>query len=74
MAVTETRLLVLGAVALFEPANGYLIRRELMSWEGDQWAPINPVEGHLARRADALAVHLEVPTGTATGGCCPSDT
>ncbi len=42
MAATETRLLVLGAVRLFEPVNGYQIRRELMSWEVDQWAHINP--------------------------------
>jgi hypothetical protein len=27
MAATETRLLVLGAVSLFEPVNGYQIRR-----------------------------------------------
>ena len=42
MAATETRLLVLGAVRLFEPVNGYQIRRELMSWEVDEWAHINP--------------------------------
>jgi DNA-binding PadR family transcriptional regulator len=42
MAATETRLLVLGAVRLFEPVNGYQIRRELMSWEVDRWAHINP--------------------------------
>ena len=42
MAATETRLLVLGAVQLFEPVNGYQIRRELMSWEVDEWAHINP--------------------------------
>ena len=27
-----TRMLVLGVVALLEPANGYQIRRELLSW------------------------------------------
>jgi DNA-binding PadR family transcriptional regulator len=42
MAATETRLLVLGAVSLFEPVNGYQIRRELMSWQVDRWAHINP--------------------------------
>ncbi len=31
MAVTETRLLLLGAVLLFEPVNGYQVRRELLS-------------------------------------------
>ena len=39
---TATRLLVLGAVTLFEPVNGYQIRRELMSWEVDRWAHIYP--------------------------------
>jgi DNA-binding PadR family transcriptional regulator len=42
MPANETRLLVLGAVSLFEPVNGYQIRRELMSWEVDKWAHINP--------------------------------
>ena len=35
-------MLLLGAVAMFEPVNGYQIRRELMSWQVDQWANINP--------------------------------
>ncbi len=35
-------MLLLGAVALFEPVNGYQIRRELMSWQVDRWANINP--------------------------------
>jgi DNA-binding PadR family transcriptional regulator len=42
MPANETRLLVLGAVSLFEPVNGYQIRRELMSWDVDRWAHINP--------------------------------
>jgi DNA-binding PadR family transcriptional regulator len=42
MAATETRLLLLGAVSLFEPVNGYQIRRELMSWRVEDWAHINP--------------------------------
>lgn len=42
MAATETRLLVLGAVRLFEPVNGYQIRRELLSWKVEEWAYINP--------------------------------
>lgn len=62
MAATTTRLLLLGAVALFEPVNGYQIRRELMSWQVDQWANVNPgsiyhglgglVTDHLAVRHD----------------------
>ena len=42
MATTETRLLLLGAVALFEPVNGYQIRRELLSWQVESWANIRP--------------------------------
>ena len=42
MAATATRLLLLGAVAIFEPVNGYQIRRELTSWQVDRWAHMNP--------------------------------
>lgn len=35
-------MLLLGAVALFEPVNGYQIRRELLSWQVDRWAHTNP--------------------------------
>ncbi len=35
-------MLILGAVALFEPVNGYQIRRELLSWQVDRWAKTNP--------------------------------
>lgn len=60
MAAHDTRLLLLGAVALFEPVNGYQIRRELLSWQVDEWAHVNPgsiynglstltKQGHLVR-------------------------
>ncbi|MFA6298099.1 MAG: PadR family transcriptional regulator [Nocardioides sp.] len=60
MSAHETRLLLLGAVAMFEPINGYQIRRELVSWEVDKWAHVNPgsiyhglarltEQGHLVR-------------------------
>jgi DNA-binding PadR family transcriptional regulator len=60
MAGQETRMLLLGAVALFEPVNGYQIRRELLSWHVDRWAHTNPgsiyhglaslaAQGHLVR-------------------------
>jgi DNA-binding PadR family transcriptional regulator len=42
MSGHETRMLLLGAVALFEPVNGYQIRRELLSWEVEDWAHVNP--------------------------------
>ncbi len=37
-----TRLLVLGVTSLFEPANGYQLRRELLSWDVESWANIQP--------------------------------
>ena len=59
MATTETRLLLLGAVAIFEPVNGYQIRRELVSWHVEEWANINPGSIYnglatLARRGDLV--------------------
>jgi DNA-binding PadR family transcriptional regulator len=37
-----TRMLVLGVAQLFEPANGYQLRRELLSWNVESWASVNP--------------------------------
>ena len=42
MTPNATRMLLLGAVAMFEPVNGYQIRRELVSWQVDRWAHVNP--------------------------------
>jgi DNA-binding PadR family transcriptional regulator len=43
MATADTtRLLVLGVAQIFEPANGYQLRRELLSWSVEDWAHINP--------------------------------
>jgi len=42
MSATATRMLLLGAVAMFEPVNGYQVRRELVSWQVDRWAHVNP--------------------------------
>ncbi|MBD3916359.1 PadR family transcriptional regulator [Nocardioides hwasunensis] len=35
-------MLLLGAVSMFEPVNGYQIRRELVSWRVDEWANLGP--------------------------------
>jgi DNA-binding PadR family transcriptional regulator len=70
MSAHETRMLLLGAVALFEPVNGYQIRRELLSWRVDRWAHTNPgsiyhgltmltTHGHLVRH-DLLDAGREV--------------
>jgi len=40
--MSTTRLLVLGAVRIFQPVHGYFLRRELMTWRAEQWAALNP--------------------------------
>lgn len=59
MAAQDTRMLLLGAVAMFAPVNGYQIRRELTSWQVDRWAHVNPgsIYHGLARLAEQG--HLE---------------
>jgi DNA-binding PadR family transcriptional regulator len=42
MSALTTRMLVLGAVQTFGPANGYQLRRELLSWDVERWAYLNP--------------------------------
>lgn len=42
MSALTTRMLVLGVVSIFGPANGYQLRRELLSWEVERWAHLNP--------------------------------
>jgi DNA-binding PadR family transcriptional regulator len=42
MSALTTRVLVLGVVRIFGPANGYQLRRELLSWEVERWAHLNP--------------------------------
>jgi DNA-binding PadR family transcriptional regulator len=40
--MSTTRLLLLGAVRIFQPVHGYLLRRELLSWQVDDWAHVKP--------------------------------
>jgi DNA-binding PadR family transcriptional regulator len=40
--MSTTRLLLLGAVRIFQPVHGYLLRRELLSWQVEQWAHVKP--------------------------------
>jgi DNA-binding PadR family transcriptional regulator len=40
--MSTTRLLLLGAVRIFQPVHGYLLRRELLTWQVQDWAHINP--------------------------------
>jgi len=40
--MSSTRLLILGAVRIFQPVHGYFVRRELLTWRAEQWAKLNP--------------------------------
>jgi DNA-binding PadR family transcriptional regulator len=40
--MSATRLLVLGAVRILQPAHGYLVMRELATWKVDEWAKLKP--------------------------------
>lgn len=59
MAATETRLLLLGTVMLFEPVNGYQLRRELLSWQVEDWAHVNPGSIYSGLATLARAGNLE---------------
>jgi DNA-binding PadR family transcriptional regulator len=66
-----TRLLVLGAVRIFQPAHGYLVRRELMTWQVEDWANLNPGSIYNALRTltrDGLLTEAEAPVATAGTG------
>jgi DNA-binding PadR family transcriptional regulator len=40
--VSTTRLLILGLVRALQPVHGYDVRRELLSWDVESWANIQP--------------------------------
>ena len=50
-SVSATRLLILGAVRIFQPVHGYFVRRELMTWRADEWAHLNPGSVYNALRS-----------------------
>ena len=53
--MSTTRLLLLGVVRIFQPAYGYQLRRELITWEVQHWANINP--GSIYTGLRTLAKH-----------------
>jgi DNA-binding PadR family transcriptional regulator len=60
--MSTTRLLLLGAVRIFQPVHGYLLRRELLSWQVDDWAHVKP--GSIYSGLRTLTAHAlleEVP-------------
>jgi DNA-binding PadR family transcriptional regulator len=40
--MSTTRLMVIGVVRMMQPAHGYLVRQELLSWNVETWANIAP--------------------------------
>jgi DNA-binding PadR family transcriptional regulator len=40
--VSATRMMILGLVNWMQPVHGYDVRRELLSWNADKWANIQP--------------------------------
>jgi DNA-binding PadR family transcriptional regulator len=60
--MSTTRLLLLGAVRIFQPVHGYLLRRELLSWQVDDWAHVKPGSIYSGLRTlTAHALLQEVP-------------
>jgi DNA-binding PadR family transcriptional regulator len=61
--MSTTRLLLLGAVRIFQPVHGYLLRRELLSWQVEDWAHLNPGSIYSGLRTLAKQALLEEVAG-----------
>lgn len=72
-ASSSTRLLLLGAVRIFQPVHGYLVRRELLSWRIEHWANINPGSIYNGLRTLTKENYLE-EVGTESEGGRPART
>jgi DNA-binding PadR family transcriptional regulator len=71
--MSSTRLLVLGAVRIFQPVHGYDVRRELLSWRVDQWANVAPGSIYNALKTLTKEKYLKV-VGTGQIGGRPERT
>jgi DNA-binding PadR family transcriptional regulator len=71
--MSSTRLLILGAVRIFQPVHGYFVRRELLSWHAQEWAHLNPGSIYNALRTLTREGYLE-QVGTETEGGRPART
>jgi DNA-binding PadR family transcriptional regulator len=68
--MSTTRLLLLGVVRIFQPAYGYQLRRELLTWNVQEWANINPGSIYTGLRTLAkhgLLLELEEGAGNKPG-------
>ncbi|MGW5054929.1 PadR family transcriptional regulator [Actinokineospora sp. NPDC004072] len=60
--MSATRMLVLGVIRAAGPAHGYRVRAELMGWNAQEWARINPGSiYHAIRKAAADGLLVEAP-------------
>jgi len=66
--MSATRLLILGAVRIFQPVHGYFVRRELLSWHADAWANLNPGSVYNGLRSLARDGFVEEVGTEAEGG------
>jgi DNA-binding PadR family transcriptional regulator len=71
--MSATRLLLLGVVRIFQPVHGYFVRRELLSWQADAWANLNPGSVYNGLRSLARDGFVE-EVGTETEGGRPART
>ena len=63
MGVSTTRMMILGLVRWLQPVHGYDVRRELVSWNADEWANIQPGSiYHALKRLTAEGLLVEVAT------------
>lgn len=65
--MSTTRLLLIGAVKIFQPVHGYLIRRELMTWRVDEWAHLHPGSVYNGLRSLAQDGYIEAVDTSAEG-------
>ncbi len=71
--MSSTRLLVLGVVRIFQPVHGYDVRRELLSWQADDWANVAPGSIYNALKSMTRDGLLQI-VGTSTVGGRPERT
>src|SRR6478609_9086405 len=65
--MSTTRLLVLGVVRIMQPAHGYLLRQELLSWNVQTWANVQPGSIYSALRTLTASGFLEEVGSQPTG-------
>jgi DNA-binding PadR family transcriptional regulator len=66
--MSVTRLLVLGAVRIFQPTHGYHVMRELTTWHVDEWANLKPGSIYNALRSLTKAGMLTEERGDGGSG------